>query len=167
MRRLSLNRSEPAKKSGPISRKIVAGQQYLSGWWKRERNCPFSGIRSVCLGRNQAARDHVAATRRYYFSRCTCLFLRFWAAPTHRGDRPYDRLSTGMDIHMLYCDAVLTFAAMTVEGFDQSREGPGELVRLVQVLAMTFERLLPDHRASVALHSGVMARDRLTDQHTL
>jgi hypothetical protein len=38
--------------------------------------------------------------------------------------------------------------------FDQSREGPGELVRLVQVLAPTFERLLIDHRASVALHSG-------------
>src|SRR5215472_6058178 len=36
------------------SRKIVVGQQSLSGWWKRERNCPLSGIRSVCLGRNQA-----------------------------------------------------------------------------------------------------------------
>ena len=68
---------------------------------------------------------------------------------------------------MLHCDTLLTFAAVTVEGFDQSREAPGELVRLVQVLAPTFERLLIDHRASVALHSGVMARDRLTDQHSL
>ena len=29
-----------------ISRKIVAGQQWLSGWGKRERNCPLSGISS-------------------------------------------------------------------------------------------------------------------------
>ena len=50
MRRLTLNRSEPAK----ISRKIVVGQQHLSGWEKRERNCPLPGTRSVWLGRNQA-----------------------------------------------------------------------------------------------------------------
>src|SRR5215471_8633993 len=54
-----------------------------------------------------------------------------------------------------------------VEGFDQSREGPGELVCLVQVLTPTLEGLLTNHRASVALHGGVMARDRLTDQHPL
>jgi hypothetical protein len=29
-----------------------------------------------------------------------------------------------MDIYMLHCDPLLTFAAVTVEGFDQSREGP-------------------------------------------
>jgi len=59
------------------------------------------------------------------FSRCTSLFLRFWALPP-RGDSPYDRLSTGMDIYMLHCDTLLTFVAVRVEGFDQSREGPGE-----------------------------------------
>jgi hypothetical protein len=32
--RLSLNRSEPAQKSAK-TRKIVEGQQKLSGWWKR------------------------------------------------------------------------------------------------------------------------------------
>ena len=36
------------------SRKIVVGQQWLSGWWKRERNCPLRGTKSLCLGRNQA-----------------------------------------------------------------------------------------------------------------
>jgi len=56
---------------------------------------------------------------------------------------------------MLHCDALLTFAAVTVEGFDQSREGPGEFVRLVQVLVPTFEGLLREHRASVALHISV------------
>jgi len=40
------NRSEPAKRAAKISRKIVAGQRYLSGWWKHWRNCPLSGIRS-------------------------------------------------------------------------------------------------------------------------
>ena len=34
------------ERAAKISRKIVAGQQYLSGWWKRQRNCPLSGIRS-------------------------------------------------------------------------------------------------------------------------
>jgi len=38
-------RSRP-KRTAKISRKIVVGQQYLSGWGKRERNCPLSGIRS-------------------------------------------------------------------------------------------------------------------------
>ena len=32
---LSLNRSEPTKRAAKIPRKIVAGQQELSGWWKR------------------------------------------------------------------------------------------------------------------------------------
>src|SRR5215472_16626948 len=41
------------------SRKIVVGQLWLGEWWKRERNCPLSGTRSVCLGRNQAARRPV------------------------------------------------------------------------------------------------------------
>ena len=38
-------RSRP-KRAAKISRKIVAGQQWLSGWGKRQRNCPLSGIRS-------------------------------------------------------------------------------------------------------------------------
>ena len=97
------------------------------------------------------------------FSRCTSLFLQFWALPP-RGDSPTIACPPGWTFTCSTVDTLLTFAAVTVEGFDQSREGPGELVRLVQVLAPTFERLLIDHRASVALHSGVMACDRLTDQ---
>src|ERR1700740_2728490 len=38
-------RSRP-NRAAKISRKIVAGQHSLSGWWRRERNCPLSGIRS-------------------------------------------------------------------------------------------------------------------------
>jgi hypothetical protein len=57
-------------------------------------------------------------------------FLRFLTAFT-RGDGTYDRLPTGMDIDVLDCDALVTFAAPTVEGFDQSRVSPRELVRLV------------------------------------
>jgi len=54
------------------------------------------------------------------FSRCIGLFLRFLTALTPRGDGTYDRLSTGMDIDVLDCDALLTLAAVTVEGFGQS-----------------------------------------------
>src|SRR5215472_12572838 len=59
-----------------------------------------------------------------------------------------------MDINVLDGDALLTLAAVSVEGLGQSREGAGEFVRLVQVLAPTFEGLLTDHRAPVALHGG-------------
>ena len=34
------------ERAAKISRKIVAEQQYLSGWWKHQRSCPLSGIRS-------------------------------------------------------------------------------------------------------------------------
>src|SRR5215469_9800656 len=71
-----------------------------------------------------------------------------------------------MDINVLDGDALLTLAAVSVEGLGQSREGAGEFVRLVQVLAPTFEGLLTDHRAPVALYGGVMTRDRLPDQHS-
>src|ERR1700755_720659 len=47
-------------------------------------------------------------------------FLQFLTAST-RGDGTYDRLPTGIDIDVLDCDALLTFAAVTVEGFNQSR----------------------------------------------
>ena len=101
------------------------------------------------------------------FSRCMGLLLRFLPAPTPRGDSTYDRLSTGMDVDVLDGDALLTLAAVTVEGFGQSRIGPGQFVRLVQGLAPTFEGLITNHRAPVALHGGVMARDLLRDQHSL
>src|SRR5216683_1957250 len=101
------------------------------------------------------------------FSRCMGLLLRLLTAPTLRGDGTYNRLSTGMDVDVLDCDALLTLAAVTVEGLGQSRGGPGELVRLVQVLAPTFEGLIANHRTPVALHGGVMAREQLPDQHAL
>jgi hypothetical protein len=101
------------------------------------------------------------------FSRCMGLLLRFLTAPTPRSDVTYDRLSTGMHVDVLDCDALLTLAAVTVEGFGQSRVGPGELARLGQVLAPIFEGLPANHRTPVALHGGVMGRDQLRDQHSL
>ena len=62
------------------------------------------------------------------FSRCASPLL---SAPTSRGDGTYDRLSAGMDVDVLDSDVLLTLAAVTVEGFGQSRGGPGKLVRLV------------------------------------
>jgi len=39
---------------GKISRKIVAGQQYLSGWWKTPAELPFIWDQVVCLSHDQA-----------------------------------------------------------------------------------------------------------------
>jgi len=49
------------------------------------------------------------------------LLLRFLTAPTPRGDGTYNRLSTGMDVDVLDCDALLTLAAVTVEGLISGR----------------------------------------------
>ena len=47
---------------------------------------------------------------------------------------------------MLDRDALLSFAAVTVEGFGQSREHSREFGRLFQVLMPTIESLLPKRR---------------------
>ena len=65
------------------------------------------------------------------FSRCMGLLLRFLTALIPRGDSTDDRLSTGMDVDVLDGDALLTLAAVTVEGFGQSRVGPAELICLI------------------------------------
>src|SRR2546423_10213783 len=49
-------------------------------------------------------------------SRCMGLLLRFLTALTPRGDSTYDRLSTSMDVDVLDGDALLTLAAVMVEG---------------------------------------------------
>ena len=55
-----LTASEPAKKSGQISRKIVVGQQKLSGWWKTLAELPFIGDQVVCLGQKRQPAAKVA-----------------------------------------------------------------------------------------------------------
>jgi len=95
------------------------------------------------------------------------LLLRFLTDLTPRSDSTYDGLSTGMDVDVLDYDALLTLAAVTVEGFGQSRVGPAELICLIQVLAPTFKGLIGKHRTPIALHGGVMGRDQLADQHSL
>jgi len=60
---------------------------------------------------------------------------------------------------------LLTLAAVTVEGFGQSRVGSRELGRLFQVLMPTVESLVPKHRMPVTLRGGVS--DQLRDQHSL
>jgi hypothetical protein len=51
-------------------------------------------------------------------SRCIALFLHFLMAPDAGRDGTYDRLSTGVDVDVLDGDALLTLAAVTIEGFD-------------------------------------------------
>jgi len=78
--------------------------------------------------RSGSGHPHRGARFMGSFSRCASPLL---SAPTSRGDGTYDRLSAGMDVDVLDSDVLLTLAAVTVEGFGQSRVGPGELVRLV------------------------------------
>ena len=100
-------------------------------------------------------------------SRCMRLFLQFLTARIPPGDGAYDRPPALVNVNVLNFNVLLTLTAVTVEGFGQSRVGPGELVRLVQVLVSSFEGLPPNHRTPVALHGGVMARDQLPDQDSL
>src|SRR6202011_5466675 len=101
------------------------------------------------------------------FSDCIGWFPGLLITPAPGGDGTDDRLGTGMDMDVLDGDALLTLAAVTVEGFGQSRVGSRELGRLFQVLMPTVESLVPKHRMPVTLHGGVMARDQLCDQHSL
>src|SRR5260221_11193373 len=98
------------------------------------------------------------------FWTCTGLALGALIGPDPRGDGTDDRLSTGLDVGVLDGDALLPLAAMAIQGFAQSRESPGESIRLVQVLAPTFEGLLRNHRTPVALHDSVMGGDRPGEQ---
>jgi len=100
------------------------------------------------------------------FLSCTGLLFEFLGSASG-GDGTDDCLATGIDGNVLDSNPLPTFAAVTIEGFNQSREGPRELIRLVQALAPTGEGLLTKHRASIAFHGGVMARDRLSDRHSL
>jgi hypothetical protein len=70
-------------------------------------------------------------------------------------------LATLVDMNVLDFDVLLTLAPMTVERFDQRRVCPRQLVRLVQILAPTFEGLLSNHCTPITLHGGIMARDQL------
>ena len=56
---------------------------------------------------------------------------------------------------------LLTLPAMPIERVQQDRKAAGQLVRLVQVLPASLERLLANHRAPVALHGRTVCRDKL------
>src|SRR5215469_14856960 len=75
------------------------------------------------------------------FSCCIALVRQFLMARHTGRDRTDDRLSTGVDMNVLDCDALLTLATPTIERLGQSGEGPREFTRLVQALAPTIEAL--------------------------
>jgi len=54
------------------------------------------------------------------FSCCIALVRQFLMARHPGGDRTDDRLSTGVDMNVLDCDALLTLAAATIERLGQS-----------------------------------------------
>jgi hypothetical protein len=49
-------RSQPKRAAKNIPKNRCRTTIAERGWWKPERNCPLSGIRSVCLSHDQAAR---------------------------------------------------------------------------------------------------------------
>jgi hypothetical protein len=75
------------------------------------------------------------------FLSCTGLLFEFLGSASG-GDGTDDCPATGIDGNVLDSNPLPTFAAVTIEGFNQSREGPRELIRLVQALAPTGEGLL-------------------------
>src|SRR5215469_7386537 len=90
------------------------------------------------------------------FSCCIALVRQFLMARHPGGDRTDDRLSTGVDMNVLDCDALLTLAAATIERLGQSGEGAGEFTRLVQALAPPMKALPVNCGTAVApsRHNG-------------
>src|SRR5262249_62087532 len=89
------------------------------------------------------------------------LVRQFLMARHPGGDRTDDRLSTGVDMNVLDCDALLTLATATIERLGQSGEGPREFTRLVQALAPTIEALPVNCGTAGAVHPGLEGRDPL------
>jgi hypothetical protein len=89
------------------------------------------------------------------FSCCIALVCQFLMARHPGGDRTDDRLSTGVDMNVLDCDALLTLAAASIERLGQSGEGPREFTRLVQALAPPSRAKIEaeDHAISAAVAS--------------
>jgi hypothetical protein len=76
-------------------------------------------------------------------------------------------LAAGVDVDVLDRDLLLALAAVSIEGLHQRGVGARELVRLVQVLLASLERLIPMHGAPIAFHRGVVCREQLGSDHPL
>jgi hypothetical protein len=110
--------------------------------------------------------DEVGAQQIPAFAR-SYLLLQFLMTRHPGGDRTDDRLSTGVDMNVLDCDALLTLAAATIERLGQSGKGPREFTRLVQALAPTVEVLPVNRGTAVAFHRRVMDCGQLRAEHSL
>ena len=99
---------------------------------------------------------------------CMGLILSFRCEPSPPAlDVADDGLAAFVDVDVLDRDFLRAFAAVAIEGFQQRRVCPRELVRLVEILAPALERLFADHGAPVALHRCVVAGDELRGDHPL
>jgi hypothetical protein len=54
---------------------------------------------------------------------------------------------------------------MPVESLQKRGVGPRELVRLAEVFASAFKRLLADHGAAITFHRGIVACNELCCHH--
>ena len=72
-----------------------------------------------------------------------------------------------MDVDVLHGDLLLAFAAMAIQRVEKLAEGSRKLAGLVQILAPSFEGLVLDHGAPIALHCSAMRGDQLSRHHPL
>ena len=99
---------------------------------------------------------------------CNCmgLILRFRPHPTplHIAD---NSLSAFVDVDVFNRYFLLSFATVSIEGFQKCGVGARKFVRLAQVLASPFKCLFTDHGAAIAFHRGIVASDELRCHHAL
>jgi len=96
------------------------------------------------------------------------LLLQFLMTPRPGANGTDNRLSTGVDMDVLDCDALLlTFATTAIERLAQSGKGAREFCRLVQSLAPTLEVLPVSCGTPEAFHRRVMDRGQLRAEHSL
>ena len=63
--------------------------------------------------------------------------------------------------------AALAFAAVPVQRLNESGRRAGQPAPVAKALLPALEGLVRDHGAAVALHSGVVCRDKLCGEHSL
>ena len=96
------------------------------------------------------------------------LILQFRVDPHPPGPEHADhRLPAGMDVDVLHGDLLLPLAAVAIQRIEKVAEGCESLLAWLQILAASFEGLVLNHGAPVALHGRGMRGDQLGRHHPL
>jgi potassium transporter len=81
--------------------------------------------------------------------------------------RPDDRLTTTVDVHMLYGDLLLSLTAVLIEGRKQCNPSARKFIRHAKIFYPDRRVLTFDCAHTKAFHRGVVDRDELRYQHRL